>query len=199
MEADYVTNKAVSLLKKLHGIVFVTKEFGGAVRDERPDALLFNSSGTFLVETKVTRQDFLNDRKKTFRAEPSQGVGKYRYYACPEGLIKPEELPERWGLIYVRDKNKRAIMPVGYGGAINIGEEKHPEYYWKIPVLESYGSPLPEGCNRYSYDNPEHPANVFEFKERCLQTEWYYMYALCGRLREGKFMQNIWHDGATES
>lgn len=126
MDANYVTNKAVSLLKQLHGIVFITKEFGGACRDERPDALLFNSGGTFLVETKITRQDFLNDKKKPFRADPEQDVGKYRYYACPEGLISPEELPEKWGLIYVRPKNQRALMPVGHGGMIKVGEEKHP-------------------------------------------------------------------------
>ncbi len=29
-----------------------------------------------------------------------RGMGKYRSYLCPEGLISVNELPERWGLIY---------------------------------------------------------------------------------------------------
>lgn len=28
-------------------------------------------------------------------------MGDYRYYCCPKGLIKPEELPLGWGLLYV--------------------------------------------------------------------------------------------------
>ena len=47
---------------------------------------------------------FLADRSKPHRLNPEMGMGKYRYYICPTGLIKPEELPEKWGLIYVSEK-----------------------------------------------------------------------------------------------
>lgn len=190
MSPDYVTNKAITLLKQLHGITFITKEFGGTARAERPDALLFNSVGTFLVETKVTRQDFKNDAKKASRIDPSIGVGRYRYYACPEGMIAPEELPDRWGLIYVRPGNKRAYMIAGYGGSIKITTRKHHEFGWTEDVTEHHGSPFSPGLGHWK--RPDYPANKFEFKERCLYTEWTYMYALCARLREGKFLQNIW-------
>jgi len=33
-------------------------------------------------------------------------MGKFRFYLCPFGLIKIEELPSNWGLIYVDDKNR---------------------------------------------------------------------------------------------
>ncbi len=33
-----------------------------------------------------------------------RGMGKYRWYICPKGLIKVEELPTHWGLLYVGDK-----------------------------------------------------------------------------------------------
>lgn len=190
MDAEYVTKKAISLLKQLHGITFITTEFGGVYRDERPDALLFNSGGTYLIETKVTRTDFLNDAKKKFRADPTKGVGRYRYYACPEGLIAPEELPDRWGLIYVRDGNKRAYMHIGHGGTIKIKTIPCPIHGWSQDIGEKHGSPYP--AVEEFWKHPDYPANKFAFNDRCLHTEWSYMYALCARLREGKFLQNIW-------
>ncbi|WP_335971636.1 adenylosuccinate synthase [Acinetobacter pittii] len=60
--------------------------------------------GTFLLEAKTSRADFLADRFKPHRLNPELGMGKYRYYICPTGLIKTEELPEKWGLIYVSEK-----------------------------------------------------------------------------------------------
>ncbi|OCY53720.1 adenylosuccinate synthase [Acinetobacter pittii] len=60
--------------------------------------------GTFLLEAKISRADFLADRSKPHRLNPELGMGKYRYYICPTGLIKTEELPKKWGLIYVSEK-----------------------------------------------------------------------------------------------
>lgn len=57
--------------------------------------------GTILLEAKTSRADFLADRKKPHRIAPETGIGKWRYFICPTDLIQPEELPERWGLIYV--------------------------------------------------------------------------------------------------
>ncbi len=36
-------------------------------------------------------------------------MGNWRFFACPQGLIKKEELPEKWGLIYVKEKGKARI------------------------------------------------------------------------------------------
>lgn len=55
--------------------------------------------GTVLVECKVTRSDFLADKAKPHRHVG--GIGNWRYYMAPEGLISPEELPEKWGLVEV--------------------------------------------------------------------------------------------------
>lgn len=73
---------------------------------ESPDYIGFNAKGeSFLIEVKISRADFQADKKKLFRKFPKAGVGKYRYFACPDGLITPEELPEGWGLIYIKDKS----------------------------------------------------------------------------------------------
>lgn len=66
--------------------------------------------GTFLLEAKTSRADFLADRFKPHRLNPELGMGKYRYYICPTGLIKTEELPEKWGLIYVSEKGISKVI-----------------------------------------------------------------------------------------
>lgn len=70
---------------------------------ETPDVFGWNYWTTVLVEVKVSRSDFLADKKKWFRIYPEKGMGDYRYYCCPEGLIKENELPEKWGLLYEKD------------------------------------------------------------------------------------------------
>lgn len=91
-----------------HGCHFAIVE--AACYGENPDVfgvrhgLNRNGMGTFLLEAKTSRSDFLVDKNKPHRLNPAQGMGKYRYYICPTGLIKPEEVPEKWGLIYVSPK-----------------------------------------------------------------------------------------------
>ena len=58
-----------------------------------------------LVEVKVSRADFLADRKKPHRADSVLGMGRYRYYFCPPGLVRVEELPARWGLAEVSGRS----------------------------------------------------------------------------------------------
>lgn len=189
MNSSYVTDKAISLIKQLHGTVLGAKEFSGGFMPERVDAILFNSTSSFLIETKISRADFKADAKKSFRQ--NGGVGRYRYYACPEGLIKPEELPEKWGLIYVRPNNQRSLMPVGYGGSINIGEGWLNPNYIYFGTQYSHKEHIENGCEGEWYESPMRPEKKFSFDERCLHTEWRYMYAFCTRLQSGKFPKNI--------
>ena len=73
---------------------------------EIPDSIGFKSGMTIMVEAKANRADFLSDKKKIFRRNPYLGVGAYRFFLCPAGMIKPEELPEKWGLLWVNEKGK---------------------------------------------------------------------------------------------
>jgi hypothetical protein len=73
------------------------------VQLENPDVFGWDYWQTSLIEVKTSRADFKKDFKKKFKQEGYLGVGMYRYYLCPEGLIKSEELPERWGLLYEKD------------------------------------------------------------------------------------------------
>lgn len=67
---------------------------------ETPDVFGWNYWTSVIIEVKTSRSDFLADKKKSFRILPDYGIGEYRYYCCPAGLIKEHELPESWGLIY---------------------------------------------------------------------------------------------------
>lgn len=80
---------------------------GNRKNRESPDLIGFrNDNHTTMVEVKVSRNDFLSDKSKLFRDQPHLGMGSHRYYACPEGLIKLNEIPDNWGLIYVIEKPK---------------------------------------------------------------------------------------------
>jgi hypothetical protein len=73
---------------------------------ECPDVFGFGSALTQLVEVKVTRSDFLNDRNKIWRINPQEGIGQLRSYLCPEGLVGIEDLPDKWGLLYAVGSKK---------------------------------------------------------------------------------------------
>lgn len=64
--------------------------------------------GTFnesvVIEVKTSHSDFLADRKKWCRSDMAENLnlqaGRFRWYLCPEGIIRKDELPEKWGLLY---------------------------------------------------------------------------------------------------
>lgn len=96
-----------------HGCHVALSECRSGWSGEMPDAIGFRaapqSSETVLIEVKVSRSDFLSDFKKAHRAA-GEGLGLYRYYMCPEGLIRPEEVPARWGLLYVNSRNQVTVI-----------------------------------------------------------------------------------------
>lgn len=67
---------------------------------EQPDVIGFNSyCNSFLGEVKVSRADYLADKKKPFRhGGPEVGYGKSRAYITPKGLLSPDEIPYGWQL-----------------------------------------------------------------------------------------------------
>lgn len=74
---------------------------------EQPDVLGWRYGGrtSYLIEVKTSRGDFLKDSKKPFRA-PGLGMGMLRYFLVPEALVKIEDLPEGWGLLYYKTSRR---------------------------------------------------------------------------------------------
>jgi len=76
---------------------------------ETPDVIGWNYFSSIVIEVKTSRQDFLRDKKKRFRVL-GMGMGDFKYYCCPDGIIKVDDLPNGWGLLYVTDKGKIEII-----------------------------------------------------------------------------------------
>lgn len=104
-----------------HGCTFASAEPSTGMSGEIPDAFGYRCSdflgGSVVVEVKVGRGDFLADKKKPHRQVG--GMGDYRYYLCPTGLIQVHDLPPGWGLIWV---NPRGHIKVMAGAALAFRE-----------------------------------------------------------------------------
>src|SRR5690606_30712771 len=79
---------------------------------EIPDAIGFRCAepdpGSVVVEVKVSRPDFLADSKKPHRT--SGGVGDWRYYMAPQGIISAVDLPKGWGLLEVNSRGHVKVV-----------------------------------------------------------------------------------------
>ena len=102
-----------------HGCHVAVTECQSGWSGEIPDAIGFRSAGhldgSVLVECKTSRADFLADKNKQHRLT-SKGLGSWRYYLVPEGIIDIGELPERWGLLTV---NARGHIKAVVGAAVH--------------------------------------------------------------------------------
>lgn len=87
-----------------------------STNSEIPDVIGFKESYSYLLEAKTSRTDFFADKKKPFRLHPERGMGDFRYFICEKDLIKIEDLPPKWGLIYISDKGKARLI---YGNKNN--------------------------------------------------------------------------------
>lgn len=115
-----------------HGCRIAFKEVRSGYSGETPDAIGFRPGphfmdGTVVVECKVSRADFLADSKKPHRKNTA-GLGRFRYYMAPLGLIDPAELPAGWGLL--------GVSPAGHvkrlAGACVVPEGPHYEQWGAV-------------------------------------------------------------------
>ncbi|TFH46693.1 MAG: hypothetical protein E4H01_09525 [Lysobacterales bacterium] len=76
---------------------------------EEPDAFGWDINGiSHLVEVKVSLDDFMADRYKAHRG--MEGMGTFRWYLAPKGVIPVEKLPPYWGLATVSGSMKRVVI-----------------------------------------------------------------------------------------
>jgi hypothetical protein len=96
-----------------HGYKYVFSNMRSQFSSENPDALGLKGgfSDAFVLEVKVSRSDFLADKKKTHR-QLGKGVGLHYAYLTPKGLIDPLEVPYGWQLLEIHGKTKPKIVVV---------------------------------------------------------------------------------------
>lgn len=105
LSAKYLRNKGIQPYHRCQYAVSDLDRIG-----EKPDAFGWGGSTTQLIEVKTSRSDFLSDKKKIWRQIPHLGLGAFRSYLCPIGLIEISDLPDKWGLLYVSDDNKITVI-----------------------------------------------------------------------------------------
>lgn len=100
--------------------------------NEIPDGIGFRAVGgeSTLIECKASRADFLSDYKKIFRRYLEMGMGDYRFFMVPARLVKPEEVPESWGLLEVYDYQIRVAKE-----AVRSESNKRAEVTMLVSVL----------------------------------------------------------------
>jgi len=149
MTHDDVVKKASAWLRKKCPVV-VTEI---ASSPEQPDALGWRSWDPILIECKASRGDFLSDKKKWFRKKPNMGLGKFRYYMAPEGVIKADEVPEGWGLLEIRGNRVFEVVK-----AVEFDKyRRHGEVGILLSLLQRIGQTAPKGvsirCYKYETKN----------------------------------------------
>lgn len=82
------------------GVTFRDEFKAITMNGERPDVIGWRDGLSIMLECKSSRADFLADKKKSFRINPALGMGDWRFYLCPKNVIKVQDLPEGWGLLY---------------------------------------------------------------------------------------------------
>ncbi len=90
--------------------VIISELVTGSSSGEIPDVIGFLPRGSILIECKVSRSDFLADRNKNFRRFPGNGMGTQRWFLAPEGIIKPSDLIDGWGLLEVDSAGKVTMV-----------------------------------------------------------------------------------------
>jgi hypothetical protein len=135
---------AAKKLEQKHALV-ITEMASSA--GEQPDALGFQGRYTTLIECKASRSDFLADAKKFFRRIPERGMGAYRYYMTPSGLITAEELPFQWGLFEIKGQRIYQKVKASYFSerAINA------ELALLLSVIRRIGQTAPTGISVRCY------------------------------------------------
>ncbi|MDR8092948.1 hypothetical protein KPB05_36435 [Burkholderia gladioli] len=82
----------------------VKGDFNGEVLDALGIRAGVYAECSIMIECKTSRADYFADAKKPHRVNPELGMGRYRYFMAPEGMLEPAELPPGWGLIEVTEK-----------------------------------------------------------------------------------------------
>lgn len=76
---------------------------------EIPDVIGWRSNVSILIECKTSRADFMQDKSKPHRRDPMQGVGDWRFYLAPKGILTIEDMPEGWGLLELNNGRVRKL------------------------------------------------------------------------------------------
>jgi hypothetical protein len=122
---------------------------------EQPDALGWKGAATTLIECKASRSDFLADKNKIFRYYLEEGIGDYRYYLAPVGVIKDvSELPNNFGWLEIQPNGR---IKTRHKAEYQPEKQTALETKILVSLLRRIGQQPPNGCtiNCYTYETKQ--------------------------------------------
>lgn len=144
----------------------MTEVGGDSTYGETPDAIGWHSRCSVVVECKISRNDFLADKKKPFRVEPKKGMGTFRFYLVPKGLLKVADVSgTEWGILEYDCTKKRRVgvlVPGKKFEAKSIKAESQLLYLALQRVQYRIAKPLCEVISWSNYGVTEPILNVDE-------------------------------------
>lgn len=123
---DALVEQAKKWLEEAHGnkfaCGFVLAEFSCRA-SEIPDVIGFNADRSILIECKVSRADFLRDKRKPHR-NYIRALGNLRYFLTLPSVACPEDIKNGWGLLYATDRQIEEVKESQYFGdnSVKAGE-----------------------------------------------------------------------------
>lgn len=138
MTHNQLVERAAKWLRKKYPVVVTEMVSQG----EEPDAIGFAGGFSTLIECKASRADYLSEKRKRY-GHRRIGMGDFKYYLTPHDLVKPEELPEGWGLMYVSGKGVKIVVE-----APQIYNKDHrSEQGLLLSCIRRLGPTSPEGVS----------------------------------------------------
>lgn len=131
-----------------------------SIAGESPDCIAFCANlkkgkehigyGSVLIECKISKSDYCADKNKYFRRCPDKGMGEYRFFMAPKGLIDIDKLPDNWGLLEVDDSGKVKMIKM----AIRQDSNKNNEILLLVSTLRRLKIEDGEhvSIKKYTYD-----------------------------------------------
>lgn len=111
-----LVDRAERWLRNTHNCRVVLCELEAFTRyGEIPDVVAWIYGESILVECKVSRRDFAVDQKKPFRRSDINavpGIGSWRLYLTPTGLLDGMEIPDGWG--WYETDGKKIVHRAGW-------------------------------------------------------------------------------------
>lgn len=114
---------------------------------ETPDAIGWHGRQSTVIECKASRSDFRKDGQKPFRLSPKTGMGDFRYFMAPKGLIQQQELPEAWGLLEALGDG---CVRVAFEATKEECSKRH-ETFLLLSALRRVGQTPPAGVSVRAY------------------------------------------------
>lgn len=114
---------------------------------EAPDVLGFQNGLSILIECKANLPDYYADGRKYFREKAEHGIGDYRYYLTPKGLLERAKLRHGWGLL---ELNGNGISKIKEASKFPVVNKWH-----EVALLQSairrIGQAKPKGVSIKAY------------------------------------------------